>query len=153
MAQPKELVAFDKETDLRIQRMSVQKVAVDAMGLFPVTSKGEAAASADKWKEVFVGCVTSWLTMWKLRAGRLQLLLNLLQLHPMGMETSPKLDDEAIRLTEQVQEKSAGNDVLKNAIKLQFVKFGIKPGPLPTVISQLTKSQAKELVDLINKEV
>lgn len=148
-------MAFDKETDLRIQRMSVQKVAVDALAPFPVTSKGEAAASADKWKEVFTALCDFLVDDVEAAGRKVAITSEPATVAPDGNGDKPEALnlDEAIRLTEQVQEKSAGNDVLKNAIKLQFVKFGIKPGPLPTVISQLTKSQANELVDLINKEV
>lgn len=151
MAQPKELVAYDKETDLRIQRMAVQKVAVDAMGPFPVTSKGTPAAGAESWKEVFVGLCDFLVDDVEAAGRKVAVVAEPATVTPSSNGEGLTLD-EAIKLTDAVQSKVADDDVLKNAVKLQFVKFGIKPGPLPTVISQLKKSQAKELVDLINKE-
>lgn len=146
-------MAYDKATDRRIQRMAVQKVAIEAMSPFPVTSKGEPSAAAEKWKEVFIGlCDFLWEDVEA--AGKLLAVSDEpATVTPSGNEAEPVLTlDQAIRLTEQVQKVSEGNDVLKNAIKLQFVKFGVKPGPLQECICQLTKPQADELVELITKE-
>lgn len=145
-------MAYDKSTDLRIQRMAVQKVAVEAMGPFPVTSKGEAGAASDKWKEVFVG-LCDFLVADVEKAGEVLAVAD----EPATMASNGNGEvlalDQAVVLAEQITQVSAGNDILKNAIKLQFVKFGIKPGPIMDVVCQLTKPQADELVALINKEV
>lgn len=150
-------MAFDASTDRRIQRMSCQKVAIEVMAPFPVTSKGEAAAGAEKWKEVFVGlCDFLWDDVQKAGDTLPPVVVN--SGEPATIAPSTPVEpmvtlDDAIKLTDRIQAASEGNDVLKNAVKLQFVKFGVKPGPLVECIGQLTKPQANELVELINKEV
>lgn len=145
-------MTFDAATDRRIQRMSCQKVAIEVMAPFPVTSKGEPSATAEKWKEVFIG-LCDFLSEDVNRAGELLEVPT----EPATVDTTQSEDhlmlDQAIGLTERIQKTSEGNDVLKNAVKLQFVKFGVKPGPLQDCVFQLTKPQANELVELINKEV
>lgn len=144
-------MAYDKQTDLRIQRMAVQKVAVEAMGPFPVTSKGEPSSAAEKWKEVFVG-LCDFLVADVERAGaELAVAEEPATITPNGNGEVLTLED-ASALADSITEVSAGNDLLKNAIKLQFVRYGIKPGPILDVVCQLTKPQAAELVALINKE-
>jgi hypothetical protein len=148
-------MAYDAETDRRIQRMSVQKVAMEAMPPLPVTSKMELGAPAEKWKELFVG-LCDWLDEDVFAAGRgVAISAEPATVAPSGNGTPVDILtlDEAMKLTDMVQDACAINDTLKNVVKLQFVKFGIKPGPLGDVIRQLTKPQAKELVELINKEV
>lgn len=146
-------MAFDASTDRRIQRMSCQKVAIEVMAPFPVTSKGEPSAAAGNWKKVFTGlCDFLWEDVEA--AGQLVAVASQPAIVAGDGNAAPTWTlDEAVKLTEQIQKASEGNDVLKNAIKLQFVKFGIKPGSLQDVVCQLTKPQANELVELIDKEV
>jgi hypothetical protein len=152
VAQPKVDLAYDKETDLRIQRMAVQKVAVEAMGPFPITSKGEPAAAAEKWKEVFSGLCDFLVADVEAAGQKVAIAPEPATVSDNGNQEVLTLD-QAVLLTDRVKEVSEGNDVLRNAIKLFFVKCGVKPGPIDTVICQLTKPQADELVELINKEV
>lgn len=133
--------------------MACHKVAVEALGPFPVTSKGEPSASAEKWKEVFVG-LCDFLVDDVNQAGE----DNTVASSPATIATVANGDgqtlEEALELAERVKAKSAGNDVLKNAIKLQIVKFGVKnPKSLEDALCQLTKSQAAELETFIDKEV
>lgn len=151
-------MAYDASTDRRIQRMSCQKVAVEVMAPFPVTSKGEPAAAAASWKKVFVE-LCDFLNDDVNKAGEPPAPVVATSGEPATFTTNdgtvdgPTLTlDLASKLTDRIQEKSEGNDVLRNAIKLQFVKFGIKPGPLLECVCQLTKPQADELVELVNKE-
>jgi hypothetical protein len=152
--QGERIMAYDERTDRRIQRMSVQKVAIEVMPPLPVTSKTELAAAADKWKELFTG-LCDWLEQDVEAAGDKAVAITS---EPASMDNNNggaehlSLDD-AIKLADRITEVSAGNDSLKNAIKLQFVRYGIKPGPIVEVVGQLTKPQADELVALINKEV
>lgn len=149
-------MAFDASTDRRIQRMSCQKVAVEAMGPFPVTSKGEPAAAAEGWKKIFVGLCDFLDADVKAAGNEVASVPEPATVSDNGNVVSLTLD-QAMRLTEKVKAASEGNEELKNAMKLQFVKFGLKPtdkeDPLGSVINQLTKPQADELVELLNKEV
>lgn len=150
--QRNQVMAYDKETDLRIQRMACHKVAVEAVGPFPVTSKGEPAAGAEKWKEVFVG-LCDFLVFDVEQAGQVGVAV-VSEPATVPNDGVPFVTlEDALKLADFVKQATAGNDVLKNAVKLQFVKFGVKPGPIEIVIGQLTKPQADELVELINKEV
>lgn len=147
-------MAYDAATDRRIQRMSCQKVAIEVMPPFPVTTKGEPAAAAENWKKVFIG-LADWLYDDVNKAGETPPPVVASSGEPATVPVdagSMVTLEQAMKLTDRLQEKSEGNDVLRNAIKLQFVKFGVSPGPLLDCVCKLTKPQADELVELVNKE-
>lgn len=147
-------MAFDAATDRRIQRMACHKVAMGAMAPFPVTSKGEPAAAAESWKKVFIGLVDFlWEDVNKSGETLPPIVASSSEPATVPVDAGPMVTlEQAMKLTDRLQEKSEGNDVLRNAIKLQFVKFGISPGPLLECVCKLTKPQADELVELVNKE-
>lgn len=146
-------MAFDAATDRRIQRMSCQKVAIEAMAPFPVTSKGEPAAAAEKWKESFIA-LCDFLSDDVNNAGGEVAVVSEPATIPQNGKGDEQTLEEALELADRVKQKSAGNDVLKNAIKLQIVKFGVKsPKSLEDALTKLTKTQAAELEEYIDKEV
>lgn len=146
-------MAYDAATDRRIQRMACQKVAVEALPPYPVTTKGEPSAAATAWKKTFT-TLCDFLSDDVNSAGQSVAIAA----EPATVPDAPQEDmhnlEEALAFADRVKSKAAGNDVLKNAIKLQFVKFGVKnPGSLEEACSKLTRAQARELEEFIDKEV
>lgn len=146
-------MAFDASTDRRIQRMSCQKVAIEVMAPYPVTSKGDTAAGAEKWKEVFVALCDFLDADVNAAGDKVASVAEPATVSDNGNVVALTLD-QAIRLTEKVKAESEGNEELKSMVKIMLVKFGVSPtdkeDPLGSAINQLTKPQADQLVQLIN---
>lgn len=144
-------MAFDETTDRRIQRMSCQKVAADVMPPLPVGSKGELLAGWEKWKEVFIE-VTDFLSGDVNKAGGLQVAPQPATVASNGSDAQTL--DEALSAAVRIKDKCGDNDVLKSAVKLRFVTYGVKsPKSMDDAVSQLSKSQVADLESFIDKEL
>lgn len=148
-------MAFDDAKDRRIQRMACQKVTADVMPPLPVGSKGELLAGWEKWKEVFVE-VTDFLSGDVNNAGGLQVAPEPAKVSSNGsdVESDAQTLEEALAASTRIKDKCGTNDILKSAVKLRFVQYGVKsPKSMDDAVSQLTKSQANELEAFVDKEL
>lgn len=148
-------MAFDEATDRRIQRMSCQKVAADVMPPLPVGSKGELLAGWEKWKEVFIE-VVDFLSSDVNRAGGLQVAPEPAKVSSNGTdaESDAQSLEEALAVATRIKDKCGDNDILKSAVKLRFVQYGVKsPKSMDDAVCKLTKSQAVELEAFVDKEL
>lgn len=146
-------MAYDEATDRRIQRMSCQKVAIEVMAPFPVTSKGEPAAAAEAWKKVFV-TLCDFLSDDVNKAGaELAVVDAPATMSSNGSTADVQTLEEAMELEALIKSATADKDVLASAVKLQFVRFGVKsPSSLLDALTKITKAQAKELEAFVTQE-
>lgn len=154
-------LSFDSSKDRRISRMACQKVAVDAVGPIPRTTKGEITdAALNKYKETFAG-FCDWLIQDVENAGEVTTASpETAKMTPVDKEPPevpvdvPEYSlDDALALTDKVKKACSDNPSLKQGVKLKLVALGVgNASSLDDAITSLTAAKAIELEKFIDKE-
>jgi hypothetical protein len=154
-------LSFTDSKDRRISRMACHKVAVDVLGPVPRTAKGEITeAGLKKYKESFVE-IADWLISDVESAGNElarpvdNATMNKVESESQETpEEAPEYSlDEATVLIDKIKAACAGNDSLKQAVKLKLVALGVgNHRSLDEAVMSLNVAKAAELDKFIDKE-